>query len=1651
MSKRQRSQVDEVDNGLIDQLYTIFTEVERTNEPTALVTFLDKGHGAQVLQAWSYYSQTSNHSKLSHSTSGVSKLIKICSYHSVLHNHGSTLIRSILESHIKIIYRCLFINRPAVTNPGIRLLSEICKFQNGRMTGELFSVFDFTLKVLPKLLTPKKDDEVTENTSAPKIRNTFIRFIHAFMKNGSSVIRKDLITQRKIITGWFKYLTADSAELIRDSFVILTDCVLKETNFMRATKVSFFNDWVLGQIARLFYRVDATEAGEVVGDLTFNFMKFLCTDSSNGVCFSDKGWYEASVSANTDGPQKARGYKIHNRLLLSCLLILRPWDDEHQLNLVLEILASSPELVAPYMKSDTMTGSFDPKLTSYWVSHTVLFSRIISLPIPANVENIVNTAAPPVGNVLENILPSPLSKTALTKCLAHESPLIRFFGVQVLLLVFKKLNAVFELYDSKSWTDDKIEVLEGVYKRLPELQTIFSSLNSCPNDNELLRTTLVQLIAVFTKYAPDMISTTSVVLPGSLVSSLEKVDILGIEVLELQGTLEIQARFIGSGKWWNKTADTPYSLFTSLLRLCTVIGDKANFVTQISELLINLSFSTMLFQQESIISPIYALLQSLSSVIDPSKVDQEQQDKIWKLIDETIARCMRSPYKYLDEYSSIRSKLDKPDGHFLSPFVVTLIEQFKFVDRTTPFETVELWLCTFIRDVCILGESWDIVNKITSDAKINGEFSTLFTVHNPESISSWNKVLAEKVDIDKIYFEFILSASNHHLQSKHQAALYPMSTYDLVATRFRILSSQSESSSVLDFLFDKIEKSIIFSNKNTKISLIKAVTSSSFWIEFFKKENRDILSRYLKLVESVFESKFSPELESLQTELNNQATSECTEQTAEIIKSSLWCLNDEQLLKIIDTPVKYLVGAATGVLSLRNIILTAKQVEKIVLMGSSDNVYKPLSLLVSKIDFESSIDVLENIINYLVGLPLLQLNQNLFLSNLITSSSAAKTLIMGKIDSLLTTGSDGLIISLASSIFKHVNSEDEKRNELLTDAAKRSYTIIIEDSDSALNTIAMDLLQNTTQYLENEQLAKLVEHLFSLSGLDSLNPSVTKIIGSASLASSSENIEAGIKKWLQKCFSWLTRRLSEDVQLNERTKDMIKALTDMFNIGISVWKYVPRTAINAMLEASSGKWISDEDIINLNLSIVKHATKTNLEYTKLFQIIINHAKNPLLYIRGYLPASLCFSMAKLISLLFHFDIQAHSNRSVQTKLLLLYSGTTRADDVTLRYVLEVVESKMTGGAVSWTNAVFSWNFGETEDDETDRRMFIETRDGFEVCISTRLLARSIKFFDPSFDKEKVTELNEDSAVFYDPNFILMVIASSNLFSATLQEDGSYIYNADIKAIVDTHALDYVIVCLSSLNKNVNSMALRILQAIASGFETSSYRDRALLRLFINKILASVMAPEATTPLLPTITATILGHLPTLLASPAHFLHPHIASFILAGPTLPRNNIPFYPALLNSTEADHVRCVSWIIEVMTYGIKTLDDIRICTRAGVWETILGLIHVPGDVYGTKVSKNPSINKRRFKDVKTLIWEFIWTAQSVANGTPTLVTRNGAIAWCEQNSTTGDNNKAKFTAARFVATSGESSTGDNDGKLAKWMNGDIEGMLERIAQFD
>ena len=118
---------------------------------------------------------------------------------------------------------------------------------------------------------------------------------------------------------------------------------------------------------------------------------------------------------------------------------------------------------------------------------------------------------------------------------------------------------------------------------------------------------------------------------------------------------------------------------------------------------------------------------------------------------------------------------------------------------------------------------------------------------------------------------------------------------------------------------------------------------------------------------------------------------------------------------------------------------------------------------------------------------------------------------------------------------------------------------------------------------------------------------------------------------------------------------------------------------------------------------------------------------------------------------------------------------------------------------------------------------------------------------------------------------------------------------------------------------------------------------------------------------------------------------------------------------------HHKEIAWLLNILTAGLKTYQDLLLYRKRSVFGNVLALY----------TSANTT-DRARDK-----ILELLWNAAAVEGGATTLLTRNGVVAWIEQQLGTSSQEEVDLTLKRLAARLWEASA---KAHVTEWSRGNL-----------
>ncbi|CCF55458.1 hypothetical protein KAFR_0A00200 [Kazachstania africana CBS 2517] len=1683
--KKSKYNSHEVDNGILDSLEAILKTLEDQSESkdfNDIIQFFRKGFSSQIIQSWSYYAETNNHYKFAQSTNMLYRTLLVLNSDASLIEFGNSMIKLFLSSYTKVFYRGINNSRRQITIPILKLMKEMILFDNSRHIEDFIAYFDLSLSGIPRILTPTKSEleglRDKKERQDKSIRCFFLEFWMILIKGTPSLLRKDLLTSNfKIMGAWFKYMDkVDSVETVQETMTVFVDNILKEKLFKKMTKTKILNELALSKI-HSFYNSQNKELVKKVND----FFVLYGSVPETSVAFPDSCvWYKESPEShvNTGALVKInqKEFQIHNKLLFNMLRMFKPWEDDMQSSTVIKVLAAVPELVAPYCTYLSSLGPHDPRVTSYWIGSTLLLGRIIRLDIPEFMEKIDVDIVPSRDLVIENIFPSILTKSALTKCLQHESLLIRQLCCQLIIFGFQKFEKVLALYDRKGWISAKAILSNSFLENLPDLNvfaTALAQVHENNKENKILPLSITMILKYFSTSFPNYFSVT---LPSSniYIDIMQMDSLSGLNLAMLDNFLQFQEFNDSQSKWWNSSKGDN-SLFSSLLKFASSSNSSNVTSFKISTLLDRLLHGTAIFSSDLTASPIMAIINSLQVIMSMTTEEEPVDLKcLWDLLDQSISRCIRAPYKYVDMAQNFEN---------ISPFIMVIAEQWKYVEKKAgePFDLLSKWICIFLRNMHIIGEPYRSIKKLFSEflegvskedieASLNFEEFENSTMNNEEPLL--NSIVASS------FFQFITKLP---FQKMSTVSRVPVNELDLAGLLFRLVASLEDQSisftkefktSIIEllskvavyslsqesptFMIPRIYKDI-FRNVDGSDNLIDQ--KSTFVAQNLMYVYKDVYKTIDKDVEAFLFNWLLERKEKGHLFDHNLVSSVCG------------CLNESHVMKLLESKFPFtqetLVSIFTQLFEgnregtvafdLFQDFINESSEDLIVCLGrfiDTERVssFKSETFLAGVVKDKRYIPLLESYFRS----PYFELNSVLEFLEVIKETNIS-ILTATKISSVLTNDSERIktfVSVVVRNCFESYKTFSDSTfalcielfcthgKELLTHDEVESFSMFI-----------------TTEY-EGKFSAPVIRFIRLMGSLESEH----------------------IKKWLNKMTLYITRIFSERIELSKRHLAILSEFRELIEEQ-NVCQIVNKNILNSQLEVvANGPWVKDQNVLNHFLLLLLAAEPTSVHSDNILQCLLNNEDNVLNRLES--DSHLRFLTGSLTFTLFYMDIKSNSNSVIQKKLMTFYNGSISAEDRMILKILETIESQI---SISWTNYIYTWDFLESGEDEMsdfigDIKLLTQEKEGYILSLSKCGIENSItnyklerphlpnleestscvgrcKLFENYYKESCRLSPNEALKTIYDPLFIiLLVIHNKELVKPLKEEDSSIKYVFDVKKLVTSGLFQFIVCALSDDNSDITSVASTLLnQMLISLEDNHSFKDGSIFKVLLKKIELTIMKNENNETTIPPLIWLFTSKIVALLLQPSSPLYEKAFRWVLSKPSLYHNDIPMLQELTAQMNKDpnyenYYSQLSWVLDGLA-GIRTKADVDLLKSKGIIEWLFNLLNLP------------YLNSRMRSAIKSIYF----ILQRIEGGGSSLITRYGAIADLElrgiatmnslgeaslnlERNVNGMNTKRKLLLEQEMLNNEELLNSyvdiiNSQKRLRKWCEDDTVGITKRI----
>lgn len=689
------------------------------------------------MTAWTNASQSNDEPVLAAVPAALTQFFRAVSGNLEFREFGLSLCHSLLKrDQLRLFDRGLSSPRTKdhLITSCLQLLTEVVSFDAGALASNVFGRRDLLYRRLDGILSQMhRGDE--PRATAPVAA---LEFLVANLKYLDTASKSELISQGKTLHVAIRSLPNQRSNIIIESLLSLEMSVLFDQNLSKQLKIRCFNSGNLSALAKVY---DVAQGGseedknshEAVRDALHHLLLQVCA-TTKGVLLPQTGWYPAGFSPEVlqvddemidlglDSPYYSDDYydkvPIKNNTISTFIQTLHPEKDILQANLITSTFAAAPELVADYFtkkRKFLVPPSDDP----IWRGQFAFLFSVVELPVPANCgwhDGLPDMPPPPLSVVIESILPRPLDRATITKCLHMKEDIMTMSAARLLTIALEKLDSVlkmFELAQTKShlWAQACTRLINLFLERIPQLQDTITALQSLAKDQERVRTAVLECIATYYRVLPSLAAGSKFDIGPTLTLILRR---LGSDALDddkrdafeeqLPHLLQI-SDVSPTTKWFHRSTADTLSLLAELLKYC---------VPRPGDLLTKQAIPVLkaLLCGKGVLSTHTRSPEALLASLTSTKKWQPE-DTTYQFLDNCMTRTMQRPVKYLDQLEQEQQAVS--DSRPLSLLACCIADQWSFVvkkDEKKEAKNIAEWIAKLFSALDAAGENYRVITAL---------------------------------------------------------------------------------------------------------------------------------------------------------------------------------------------------------------------------------------------------------------------------------------------------------------------------------------------------------------------------------------------------------------------------------------------------------------------------------------------------------------------------------------------------------------------------------------------------------------------------------------------------------------------------------------------------------------------------------------------------------------------------------------------------------------------------------------------------------------------------------------------------------------------------------------------------------------------------
>lgn len=1534
----------------------------------------------------------------------------------------------IVEGSFSIFNEAMEKHQNVLSTYILKIFEIISQF-NEQLHNEISSQFNFGNIFFLRALEIKKVGS-KKPKQEQRLKEGVINFLIMILSVGRLRTRENIMSTnvKTMKTLWKNLDKIVAVDVIDRILGFVENKILDEEGLSKSMKCQILSNGFMDRILVLNNSFDenkelSKKVIKLILKITTNFEKGLCYLNNDFLTNNNMG---VEIIVNK------KKFRVRNKLIYNFLVKIKLNDSYDNISIITEILKRNLELVTPYLNFLVQNGGYnDPSLTMWWISRTLFFSNILQIPFPKAIlsQDEDKTFKKQINCKLasENIVLAPITKSALTKTLTTDKPLIIQLGLQLIFFIIKKLISIL----ISDLMVNKRELINLVFNNLPDIKTItniYSSMIERPNIKKNFKMIKITLILIIKEYnallsykdsfALSIFKLSNSELKSLLSCKIEKFTKINLVLLDIFLSIHLNYQQLKILKWWNKDVNGN-SLFIYLLKLSVLLNLNVTLDKRIQNLLTLFIDKKYFFKQDLKVSPILILITSLKDI--------ELKEDVWNLLDECISKAVSNFYFYLD--------LSHQKYDDVSVFILIIFDQLKYFSKLTDFDCITNWILRLSRFFIISGEAKNIVMQLFEDY-FDNNLKTIAKINNINLSKSLDFLTFDSVDsLESNAFINIITKfplSNNVQKLKHyrkKKLLNEFEFFTLIHILISVINNKQIKSDSEDFIFlitlfiDTLK--IELENKNKNLHKIFTIDVWTKLLFMFLDKNvtvislkKQLLKNYNSFLLNFFNSNFElisnfQEIDNFRNALIREFDKDNSKfNLDDSLNKFLWMLKNDQIRDILKKNLKdeNLIIETLKIASFRQVNIN----DQILINLLNYNKNKINFLLVEF--FEKNSVFIEHKDFSFIKKIILNPSNYLFL-NYIFSTPIDKKEIHLLVDYVESQKKNHFLTLNLGTVLKQKNLIDDNKiilffEKLLDHFFLSSKNGLFDDRNTFEQLIRM--FNNAFDFVSESHKKKIFNFFVQLDQKNEndfiLFPEFLCLMMKIMRTGKIEDNK--LHYWIDKFFLYLSQKVFDSFNPSKKFTIILSHLKSMFTYIISTKKTIDKLfSLKNLNEHIFGflqneHCVIDEDCLDY-VNFIVCIFKNNVDSMKMIQIFLNNPRNVLIDSISKKKQNLRFLSSLLIFNLYMLDPNKNSTISLLEKLITFYLGSVFLEDQLIKHILYSIEKVL---QKSWIQDILHWNF--VYDGIHDNFKTISNlNSSYKITFFKRFISNTIKNITLSSDNKfvkDIVDLNNDflertnvfkkihderkikldysaDLLVYDLEFIiLLLINNTDLFKIEKLNGTTKEIKVNLTMLIELEILSLIISSLASHVLEIKKLAKNILSSILNSIQHQQLKNKNILTVYMMNIFNTLKKNQNDICILIWV---MYSYLSKIIINPKHFLYLKSCHYVLTNPLLNKNSIPLYTLITTSyinigkinSDVSYYKEISWLISTLTSTLNDEKSLFILKKNNGIEFFLNFLN----------------SYYLSKKIKHQILYMIYSFQKIFNGAGILLSRSGSLS--------------------------------------------------------